>query len=79
MNWEALGALAELAGAAGVIGSVLYLAVQVRTGNRASAVQAKLDSTRLLNDFMDLLIQKPELNQLMRKGRKSLDSLSPDE
>jgi len=79
MNWEALGAIAELTGAAGVIGSLLYLAAQVRTSNRASAVQAKLVSTRLLNDFMDLLIQRPELNQVMRNGRKSLDSLSPDE
>jgi len=79
MNWEALGAFAELTGAAGVIASLLYLAAQVRTSNRAAAVQAKLESTRLLNDFMDLLIQRPELNQLMRKGRKSLDSLSPDE
>lgn len=79
MNWEAIGALAELIGAAGVIGSLLYLAAQVRTGNRASAVEAKLESTRLLNDFMDLLIQRPELNQLMLKGRKRLDSLSPDE
>lgn len=79
MNWEALGAFAELTGAAGVIASLLYLAAQVRTSNRAAAVQAKLESTRLLNDFMELLIQRPELNQLMRKGRKSLDSLSPDE
>jgi hypothetical protein len=79
MNWDALGAFAELVGAAGVIGSLLYLAAQVRTSNRAAAVQAKLESTRLLNDFMDLLIQRPELNQLMLKGRKGLDSLSPDE
>jgi hypothetical protein len=79
MNWEALGALAELVGAAGVIGSLLYLAAQVRTSNRASAVQAKLESTRLLNDFMDLLIERPELNRLMLNGRKGLDSLSPDD
>ncbi len=79
MDWEALGAFAELVGAVGVIGSLLYLAVQVRTSNRAAAVQAKLESTRLLNDFMDLLIEHPELDQLMRKGRKGLDALSPDE
>lgn len=79
MDWEALGAFAELIGALGVIGSLLYLASQVRTSNRAAAVQAKLESTRLLNDFMDLLIEHPELDQIMRKGRKSLDSLSPDE
>lgn len=78
MSWEAVGAFAELIGAAGVIGSLLYLAAQVRTSNRASAVQAKLESTRLLNDFMDLLIQRPELNQLMLEGRKGIDALSPD-
>jgi hypothetical protein len=79
MNWEALGAVAELIGATGVIASLLYLAVQVHTSNRASAVKAKLDSTQLLNAFMDLLIQRPELNQLMLKGRKSFDALSPEE
>jgi hypothetical protein len=79
MNWEALGAVAELIGAAGVIASLLYLAAQVHASNRASAVQAKLESTRLLNDFMDLLIQRPDLNQLMLKGRRDLDTLSPDE
>ena len=79
MNWEALGAVAELVGAVGVVASLLYLAAQVRTSNRASAVQAKLQSTRMLNDFMDLLIKHPEHNQLLIQGRKSLDSLSPDD
>ena len=79
MNWEALGASAEFVGAAGVVASLLYLAVQVRTSNRASAVQAKFESTRLLNDFMDLLIHNPEFDQLMVEARKTLDSLSPDE
>lgn len=79
MNWEAIGAVAELVGAAGVIASLLYLGAQVHASNRASAVQAKLDSTRLLNDFMDLLIERPDLNQLMIKGRKGLETLSADE
>ena len=79
MHWEALGAVAELVGAVGVIGSLLYLAAQVHTCNSASADQAKLESTRLLNDFMDLLIQRPDLNQLMLKGRRNLEALSPDE
>ena len=79
MNWDALGAVAELIGAAGVVASLLYLAVQVRTSNRASAVEAKFESTRLLNDFMDLLIHNPELDQLMVQARKSLDCLSPDQ
>jgi hypothetical protein len=79
MNWDALGAVAELVGAVGVIASLLYVATQVHSSNRASAVQAKLESTRLLNDFMDLLLQNPELNHLLLRGRKNLDSLSPEE
>ncbi len=30
MNWEAIGAIAELLGATGVIGSLVYLATQIR-------------------------------------------------
>ena len=38
LNWEAIGALAEVIGAMGVILSLLYLALQIKTQN----VQAKL-------------------------------------
>ena len=79
MNWQAISAIAELVGAVGVVASLLYLAVQVRANARASAVEAKLESTRLLNDFVDSLIQSPELNALWLKGRKNLDALSPEE
>ena len=79
MNWDAVGAVAELVGAVGVVASLLYLAVQVRASNRASTVEAKLESARLLNDFIDSLIQNPELNALWLKGRKSLESLPPEE
>ena len=79
MNWDALGAIGESIGAAGVIASLLYLAVQVRANTRAAAVEAKLESTRLLTEFTDQLIRSPELNDLLLRGRKSLDSLSPDE
>ena len=79
MNWDALGAVAELIGAAAVMASLLYLAVQVRASTRASAVEAKLQSTRLSSDFIDALIQSPELNGLFIKGRRNLDSLSEDE
>ncbi len=30
MNWDAIGAIAELLGAIGVIGSLVYLATQIR-------------------------------------------------
>ena len=33
MNWEAIGALAELCGAAAVVATLVYLAVQIRQNN----------------------------------------------
>jgi hypothetical protein len=79
VSWDAVGALAELVGAVGVIASLLYLAVQVRHGTRASAVEAKLESTRLLHTFIDSLIETPELNDLFLRGIADLESLSRSE
>ena len=76
INWGAIGAIADLVAAAGVIASLLYLAVQVRASNVASAVEAKLVSTRLLNDFIDSLIENPELNEIYMRGIKDIDLLS---
>ncbi len=79
MNWDAIGAVGEAIGAVGVIASLLYLAAQVRAGRRASAVESKLESTRLLNDFVDSLIKSPELNALFLRGLTEIDSLSEEE
>ena len=41
MNWSALGAIAELLGAAGVIASLLYLATQMRQSLSLARVEAQ--------------------------------------
>lgn len=79
MNWEALAAMAQLLGSLGVIASLLYLAAQVRQNTRASAVQAKLTATQLLSDFVDSLIDRPELNDVLLRGRKRLEALDETE
>ena len=79
MNWDAVGAVAEGLGAAGVIASLLYVAIQVRASTRASAVEAKLQSTRLLTETIDLLIQHPDLEDIYLRGLADLKSLSKDE
>ena len=40
MNWEAIGAIAEAVGAAGVIASLVYLGSQIRSSTRAAKVTA---------------------------------------
>ncbi len=54
MNWEAIGAIAELVRAIAVVASLLYLAIQVRQNaevNRATAFQDIFDGLTTHNNF----------------------------
>ena len=74
MNWEAVGAIAELIGAMGVILSLVYLARQIRqstdqvslntTATRATAFQQLLDHHSLFN--LKLLEDSALLDALVR-------------
>ena len=79
MDWDALGAIAEIAGAFGVIASLAYVATQIRHNTRASAVESKLVTTGMLTEFVDMLIINPELNDIFLRGRTSTESLSKEE
>lgn len=75
MNWDAIGAISESLGALGVIASLIYLATQMRNNTIASAVEAKLTTTRFLTDFNRDLINNPELYDLWDRGGRDLASL----
>lgn len=62
MTWEAAAAIAETAGAIGVIASLIYVPIQVRNENRASAVAAKLESTKLLSSASYFQLRKKTLS-----------------
>jgi len=50
MNWEAIGAVGEITGAAAVVASLLYLAVQTRTNARALRANAIWDAETIFGD-----------------------------
>ena len=79
MDWDAIGAVAEMAGALGVIASLMYVATQIRHSTRASSVEAKLATTGMLNEFMNKFIEDPELYDLFLRGRESQVNLSKEE
>ncbi|MDA1370631.1 MAG: hypothetical protein O2971_07705 [Proteobacteria bacterium] len=41
MNWDALGAIAEVIGGLGVILTLVYLAIQIRGSNRVASAQSR--------------------------------------
>lgn len=68
MSWEAAGAVGEIVGAAAVVISVIYLAVQIKRQTE----QAKLAATRELmstfNETLDRVIDDPVVANLWLEG-----------
>lgn len=83
MNWDAVGAIAELLGAIGVIISLAYLATQIRhsaaqTAEHSRALRiAAIDSVAAsFSRFRDPLIRDPELAELWTRGTQSYEDLN---
>lgn len=79
MNWDAIGAIAELVGALGVVASLIYLGIQLRQNSKT--ISEDIFQT-LLNNYhgaMDSLISDPALNRIWYTGLRDLDALDKDE
>ncbi len=52
MNWDAIGAIAELLGAVGVIASLVYLATQIRGSREATKAMVRQDVSQSAMAFL---------------------------
>ncbi len=78
MNWDAVGAIAEIVGAIAVIASIVYLATQIRSN---SAI-ARAESQRELLDISAWFAgtqTDAELRRVVRAGFNNFAGLSKDE
>jgi hypothetical protein len=76
MNWDAVGALAELVGALGVVASLAYLAIQIRQ----STAQSRLNTNAIeASAFQQLLDHHAAFNMKLVDDPRLLEALvSPD-
>jgi len=86
MSWEALGAIGEIVGAAGVILTLAYLAVQVRQNSRllersteATRVTADAAMVGNFNEWRETVIANPEVGDLFVRGMEDPAGLTPAE
>ena len=67
MNWDAIGACAEVVGAIGVVVSLVYLAIQVRSNTSALKAGASFETTHSWATFNEMvvssMIRDPELGE----------------
>ena len=75
MNWDAIGALAELAGAIGVILSLAYLAVQIRQNTRQMEISSRAASgaayqniLATIQSYLAPVVADAELADIVRRG-----------
>lgn len=79
MNWEAIGAVAEMLGAAAVLITLIYLAVQIRHVREQNQSNALDHIIEALNDFAGRIAETGSLASIITRGRASYASLGEDE
>ena len=80
MNWDVAAALGEIAGAIGVIISLVYLAAQIRQNSKwVEASVAETTAGRSIN-LTSMVASDPELSHIVRVGlSEQANELDPDE
>jgi len=66
MSWEAIGAIAELLGAVGVIASLVYLGTQIRDGQRALRASTYQQFRQGNRVTLNLALAAPGLTRTVR-------------
>ena len=86
MNWDAVGAIAELAGALGVVASLAYLAVQIRQNTaqmersaRASRGAAYQGVVGYMQGHSSPVALDADTSEIVRQGLQDIGSLSEAE
>jgi hypothetical protein len=78
MNWDAIGAIGETIGAAAVVISLLYLAVQIRDQNKQSRLSALHDMSRELRDVTAMFANE-DMTDIFVRANHSYDDITEAE
>ena len=77
MNWDALGAIAEIVASIGVIASLAYLAVQIRNQTIESSLASGNELANQLNQAFSSLTDNRDFASLFYKALTDFESLDP--
>jgi len=75
MNWDAIGTIAEVAGAVAVVLTLLYLAIQIRQSTTATRAGTSSYIDGALARILAPLRDSPEFAAVWLKGCKDLEAL----
>ena len=79
MNWEAIGAVGEIAGAAAVFASLIYLSLQIRQNTRAIRGSAERETVSLQQSALQPVAASLELAGVHGRALFQFSEMSPAE
>ena len=79
MNWDAIGAVGEIAGAVAVFASLVYLALQIRQNTRAIRGNAERETVSLQQSALQPVAASLELADVHGRALFQLHEMSPAE
>ncbi len=79
MNWDAIGAVAELVGATAVFVSLIYFAAQIRNSKRSDQIIAASQAASAVDEWLGQIVRDAELHELYRRGLGDYASLTRQE
>ena len=77
MNWEAITAVGELVGAAAVVISLAYLAIQVRQNTRSTRAASFHAVTDSFNQLNSIVAQDESLARIFQLRLQDIEQLDP--
>jgi hypothetical protein len=75
MNWDAVGAIGEIIGAAAVVATLAYLAVQIRQSSKVASLQASQHVLEGAAEFQRRIAADDDLSRVFAAGCRSWDAL----
>ena len=79
INWDAVGAGAELVGAVATVSTLAYLALQIRQANKVARFSAATTRAERWTQLSSFLSQSPEINRVFRVGLQTPELLAEQE
>ena len=79
MNLANLGVIADVAATIAVFVTLVYLSIQVRTGNKQAEMEALRHTLDGFNQYCDLIVASKQTAAVLNRGREDLGSLDGDE
>ena len=76
MNWEAIVAVSEVIGTVAVVATLIYLAIQIREGTKATNAATRESVSKSSLEFLLQISGSAETTEIFLKGLHS-DSLEP--